>query len=241
MIINRLRRLVAEYRKNQKNEMALLQELDWANVYHDSIRGKAWLQNLPLNIGRWAGNYTFFYILNRVLFDCKPKGILEFGLGESSKFISVYLDNYLQESRHVVMEQNPEWYDHFFQNFNLSNRTEVKMGRVISKKINGFETSGYENIRETIDGKFDLYVVDGPIGSKHYSRYDIVELANAFKENDEFIIIMDDYDRSGEQETVSDLLQVLRANNVSVHTSVYKGSKSVMVITTDKYKYLRSL
>lgn len=241
MIINRLKRLVAEYRKNHKNEMALLQELDWANVYHDSIRGKVCLQNLPLNIGRWAGNYTFFYILNRVLSDCKPKSIIELGLGESSKFISVFLDNYLQQTRHLVIEQNAIWYENFTQNFRLSKHTEVKISHVVSKKVNGVETMGYENIRETIQGKFDLYVIDGPIGSKHYSRYDIVELAKAFTEDDDFIIIMDDYNRLGEQETVSDLLLVFKENNISVHTAVYKGSKSVMVIATDKYKYLSSL
>src|SRR5690606_21955834 len=113
MIINRLKRLVAEYRKNHKKEMALLRELDWANVYHDSIRGKEWLQNLPLNIGRWAGNYTFFYVLNRVLTDCKPNNIIEFGLVESSKFISTFLDNYLIQSSHLVIEQNREWYKNF--------------------------------------------------------------------------------------------------------------------------------
>ncbi|GAL81813.1 hypothetical protein JCM19274_372 [Algibacter lectus] len=45
--------------RHQQNNLHL-KELEWANIYHDSIRGKNALQNLPLNIGRWAGNYTFF-------------------------------------------------------------------------------------------------------------------------------------------------------------------------------------
>jgi|SRR5690606_336858 aspartate 1-decarboxylase len=241
MIINRLKRLVEEYRNNHKKEIALLQELDWANVYHDSIRGKAWLQNLPLNIGRWAGNYTFFYVLNRVLTDCKPNTILEFGLGESSKFISSYLDNYLYQANHLVIEQNANWYHNFTQNFKLSERTEVRICNVVSKNVNGVETMDYENLRETIEGRFDLYVIDGPIGSKHYSRYNIVELAKAFSANDNFIIILDDYHRPGERETVSDLLIVFKEKNIIVHTSVYKGSKNVMVIATDKYKYVCSM
>ncbi len=78
-------------------------ELLWANNFHDSIRGKKCLQELNLNIGRWAGNYSFFYILNRVLMDYKPIGILDLGLGESSKFISTYLDNFLPNSFHTII------------------------------------------------------------------------------------------------------------------------------------------
>ena len=241
MILNKLKRLIEEYRQNHKNEMALLQELDWANIYHDSIRGKQWLQNLPLNVGRWAGNYTFFYILNRILTDCRPNTIVEFGLGESSKFVSAFLDNYLTQSSHLVVEQNREWFENFTANFKLSKNTEVKICNVVSKKINGLETSGYQNINDLVNSKFDLYIIDGPTGSKHYSRYDIVELAKTFTTNDNFIIIMDDYNRPGEQETVSDLLEALKGKNIKVHAATYKGSKSVTVIATDKYKYLSSL
>ena len=49
-----------------KNEEVLLlaREMEWANYYHDSIRGIDFIEKLNLNIGRWAGNYTFFYLLN---------------------------------------------------------------------------------------------------------------------------------------------------------------------------------
>ena len=81
-------------------------EIEWAHVYHDSIRDKPYLQNLSLNIGRWAGNYAFFYLLNRILFETKPKRILELGLGESSKLISVYIENILVNSEHLIFEHN---------------------------------------------------------------------------------------------------------------------------------------
>ena len=41
-------------------------EIEWAHIYHDSIRGKKPIEELGLNIGRWAGNYSFFYVLNRI-------------------------------------------------------------------------------------------------------------------------------------------------------------------------------
>src|SRR5690606_2190089 len=162
----------------------------------------------------------------------------EFGLGESSKFVSAFLDNYLTQSSHLVVEQNREWFENFTANFKLSKNTKVKICNSISKNVKGIETNSYENIDELTDTKFDLYIVDGPIGSAHYSRYDIVELSKAFTSEDDFIIIMDDYNRLGEQETVADLLNMLKERGIQVHKEVYSGSKSVMLITTDRYKYL---
>ena len=42
-------------------------------------------------------------------------------------------------------------------------------------------------------------------GSKNYSRYDILEFAHSLNNTDEFIIIMDDFQRTGEQQTTKDL------------------------------------
>ena len=91
-MISKIKSLIRENRARQKKILSQTRELEWAHIFHDSIRGKECLQNLPLNIGRWAGNYSLFYLLNRILMDYKPKSILEFGLGESSKFISTYLE-----------------------------------------------------------------------------------------------------------------------------------------------------
>ena len=61
--------IIREQIKLQKLSYLQLKELEWANVYHDSIRGHTAIEQLPLNIGRWAGNYAFFYILNSIIID----------------------------------------------------------------------------------------------------------------------------------------------------------------------------
>jgi hypothetical protein len=92
-MISKIKALIKENRNNHLMNSMLLKDLEWANIYRDSIRGKEWLEKLPLNVGRAAVNYNFFYVLNRILNDYKPNRILEFGLGESSKFISTYILN----------------------------------------------------------------------------------------------------------------------------------------------------
>ena len=237
MILNKLKRLIEEYRQNHKNEMALLQELDWANIYHDSIRGKQWLQNLPLNVGRWAGNYTFFYILNRVLSDCRPNSILEFGLGESSKFISTYLDFYLKESSHLVIEQDVNWLKNFKSQFQLSDRTKIELCDLKKVEIKGFQVNVYDSLENKIKNDFDLYIVDGPIGSPRYSRYDIVSLAKQINTNHQFIILLDDYERQGEKDTFFELESIFKSRGIVIYSQTYFGQKLVKVIVTEKYKF----
>ncbi|NEW78272.1 MAG: hypothetical protein GZ086_02365 [Gelidibacter sp.] len=235
-----LKNIIEENKKLHRLTYEQLKELEWAHIYHDSIRGKQWLQELPLNIGRWAGNYTFFYVLNRILTEYKPRLIIEFGLGESSKFISSFLDNYLDQSKHLVIEQSQEWKDYFDKSFKLSANSEVRIHDMISKQVKGNETKGYHGIEKIHNKKFDLYIVDGPFGSDKYSRYDIVELAQTLNPSDDFIIIMDDYQREGEKQTVNDLEKLFEKRKITIYSYVYSGNKSFMVLATIKYKYTTS-
>lgn len=240
-MIKKIRELIRENRENQQKIIKLNQELDWANVYHDSIRGKEYLKNMSLNIGRWAGNYSFFYVLNRILNDFKPKTILEFGFGESSKFIMAYLDNFLLETKHLIIEQDENWANLFKSSFEVSKHSTIKICPLQIVIIKGFQTNSYSNLDSVINSKFDLYIVDGPFGTKKFSRYDILRVVEKNEMNDEFIIVLDDFNRNGEKETAKDLLQLLKQKGINIHTQVYSGVKSVLVIATDKYKYATSL
>ena len=216
-------------------------ELEWAHIYRDSIRDKEWLNNLSLNIGRNAGNYSFFYVLNRILNDYRPKEILELGLGESSKFISTYLHNYLIESNHTIIEQNGNWENSFNKRFKLSTRSSIHILPLQQNNVNGFETNGYEKIQEFITKKYDLYLIDGPFGSPNYSRYDIVNIVNKLNQKDEFILIFDDFNRHGEKQTFDDLKKVLKEKEIEIYIGYYKGTKTVAVIGTKKYRFVESL
>ncbi|QGK76870.1 hypothetical protein [Flavobacterium sp. SLB02] len=240
-MIKRIKEVIKENKERQKKIIAQNEELLWANVFHDSIRGKKAIEDLPLNIGRWAGNYSFFYVLNRILNDYQPKRILEFGLGESSKFVSVYLDNYLINSEHLIIEQDDNWRITFENKFVLSLRSLIKVLPLIKKKYKECDFNGYENIENTITSAFDLYLIDGPFGSSNYSRFDIFTLVQKLSNKDEFIILIDDYDRHGEKQTVNELLKMFKNKEMNVFTATYTGMKDVIVIGTEKYKYITSL
>ena len=125
-----LRKVFKKIKKQfqKKEDVLFLQtkEIEWAHNYHDSIRGISFIETLNLNIGRWAGNYAFFYVLNRILNDYKPKKIIEFGLGESSKFISKYIEFSLKDTKHTIIEQSEEWKDAFVTGFNYLKILKLK-------------------------------------------------------------------------------------------------------------------
>ena len=227
-------------KKKLNENLAYNRELDWANVYHDSIRGKEHLLNLPLNIGRWAGSYSFFYILNRLLNEYKPTSILELGLGESTKFIATYGKHYLELKNHTVVEHDNEWISIFQQNFQISSFTKILQFDLEEKQINNYSSTSYSGLEKEITEKFDLYIIDGPFGSDRFSRHNIVDLAMNFNTEDEFIILMDDCDRKGEMDTVNDLIKILNKKNIKFYTRKYIGLKGQFLIVTEKYKFTTS-
>ena len=240
-MLNKIKSLIRENRNVNLEILAHTKELEWAHIYHDSIRGKKPIEELGLNIGRWAGNYSFFYVLNRILSDYKPSSILEMGLGESTKFISTYLDNYLPNSSHVVIEQSQEWSEAFNSRFKLAKNTEIIHCPLETKLINGFEVNSYEGFEEKINQNFDLYVVDGPFGSPRYSRFDIISLVEKFEFDNEFIILFDDSNRIGEKDTIYKIIEILNRKKIKNFVDHYSGNKRITIICSHKYKFTLTL
>jgi len=219
-------------------------ELVWAHRYHDSIRGSEFLEKLPLNIGRWAGNYTFFYVLSRTLMEYKPLKIIEFGLGESTKMISAYMENELLDSQHLVIEQNEDWLNNFLTRFRLSERTKVEILPQIKVDYEGEFINAYKGIEKFTKNKYDLFLIDGPrgtLGNDGLSRIDILGFVENAENSDQFIIIFDDCQRKGEQTTFNAICEILNDKNIFFVKNEFRGNKTVGVIATEKYKWIASI
>jgi hypothetical protein len=233
-----LRVLRIDNRFSRKNS---LNELQWANIFRDSIKGQREIETLSLNIGRWAGGYQFFYILNRVLTEFKPKSILEFGLGESSKLISTHLESYLPTSHHHIIEHSTDWSNFFNSRFILSKRSKIEHLDLVITKINGFNVHSYKDFQEKIKNNYDLYVVDGPFGSSGFSRFDIVSVVNHFQQDERFIILFDDTNRYGERDTVGVIRETLDLKKIKYFISSYSGLKETTVICSEEFRFSTSL
>lgn len=215
-------------------------EVYWAAVFNSAITDSKWFINQSLNPGRWAATYPFLYILYRVYNEIKPKNILEFGLGETSKLSYQYREAF-PEANLTIVEQDQNWLNFFSTNIhNVVPNTLIL--ELEHKAVNGHQSNVYKGLIDKIAGnRFDLVLVDGPWGSERYSRYQIVDVV----ENDllaaEFAIIIDDCQRRGEKETAAKVKEVLKSKNVKFAEGMYSGVKDTMLICSENYKFLASL
>lgn len=237
MFFKRVKKVIDKFRTRHDKVILNNKELLWANVYHDSIRGKSWLRNVGISPSKWAANYSFLYVLFRVLSDYKPKKIIEFGIGESSKIISSFVANELPDSTHLIIEHDINWIDSFKLRFQLSENSKTLHLPIEIKTVNGAAVKSYKDIQNKVTGTFDLYVIDGPNGSKNFSRYDICLLTERLTTEDEFIIVIDDHHRQGEKQTAVELKNQLTQKGIKIHVGICTGLKSQIILTTEKYRF----
>ena len=222
----------------QQNVM--LDEILWANIFHDSIIGSRWFKNQPLSLGRAAIGYPTMYALYRILDEFQPKNILEMGLGQSTKMIGSYVRWKVEqgdECHHKIVEHDRSWIDFFMNSFELSSGTEVvqldlKKVELDDLQMGKTEVNMYDSFSERLNNqKYDLIFIDGPFGSPIYSRMDIIDLLPECL-SDSFILMMDDAERDGEQNTLRMINNMLRESKIDISCNFYSGQKATAIITS---------
>lgn len=217
-------------------------ELVWSQVFHDTIKESEWLVNKTFSPGRWAAGYPFLYILYRVLDELKPQSILEMGLGQTTRVIGQYAKKY-DECEHLVLEHDETWIEFSEQSFKLAPNSQImKMAIGKEQYLDDDEVLMYLGIEELKGKKFDLVVVDAPFGgmAKKYSRVDILKLIPECL-NENFVILLDDYNRPGEKETAKLLISKLDEANINYKTGCYSGDKDTYIVTSENVGFLCSL
>ena len=218
-------------------------EAVWAGVYHDTIIDSTWLSNKKFSPGRWAIGYPVMYVLYRVLDEFRPRSILELGLGQSTKMISQYVAAN-EAVIHKVVEHDTRWIN-FFKNGNqISEQTEIIQKDLTEANLNGKEhIRCYEDFeKDIVPGKYDLIFIDAPIGGDmpDYARIDILKIIpQSLKKS--FVIILDDFNRSGEKNMVNELLTILDSEKIQFHKGIYAGEKEVLLITNEENSFLCSM
>lgn len=212
------------------------------NLFWDYAKGVSWIDpGLALTPGGWAVGYDYLYVLCRALETIKPNRILEAGLGQSSKLILSYYRNHL--CQYDIIEQSREWYDFFRIENDIPQGVNVHirpMRTVYDQRYNT-EINSYSEI-ETIVGnnKFSLISIDGPWGCEGCSRGDLLPYIPECLD-DNFVIMLDDYDRAGEKEMIRLLELKMQDANMKFLKKIYGEKKQFCLITSLNNPYLCSL
>jgi len=225
--------------KNQNQIVKLQRESYFAQKFNTSIQDSEWLIYQNFSPGGWAVDYSFLYVLFKILNFMKPSNVIEFGLGQSSKMIHQYASYYQKDA--ITIEHDKDWVDFFQKDKQGDYHVNIKLMDLEMINYKGTETRTYSGIDDyCVGNKYDLIVVDGPFGSEHYSRPQIINLA---KDNlaRTFCVIIDDTNRIGEKETVSELISVLEDRNVEYCHTTYKSIKSFTVVCSRDLRFLTTL
>ena len=239
--------LLSTILENQHTLYNQNREIIFANVFHDTIKGSKWFpSDFPLSPGRGALGYPALYVLYRVLNEFHPQNILEMGMGQSTKVIGLY-NNYYPECRHQVVEHDPEWISFFCNHFDLPSTTKVVELPLMNADIQLDEISSntimYNGFPQAFEGQvFDFICIDGPYGfnNPQYSRIDIIGILPECLTKS-FVIILDDCDRKGEQNTFNMICDILKEHNIEHNSSIYYGEKGTGIIVSPDYSFMCSM
>lgn len=216
-------------------------ELNYADLLHDTIGASPWLQDKTLSLFGWAANYSFIYLLYRILDKVQPTRILEMGLGQTTKLTTQYVNHKNQAAQLDVCEHSREWIDVYRPELIVCDRVHLHQMSLTTFEHNGRQNDKYADMAAVAgDTRFDLIIVDGPKGAdQNLPRSDILDLIPNLA--DEFIIIMDDAERAGEQATIAALTAALDGCQKPYTTFTRFGTKTQQVITSPGRAFVQFL
>lgn len=227
-----------------KQNEKLNNEMVFSSIFRDTIKDSKWLKSKNFSLNAGAANYSFMYMLYRILDEVKPKNILELGLGQTTKLTSQYV-NYFKDSTVTVIESDSDWIEVFSQNLNLTENIKIIQKDVETFTYNNTENLRYKNFTDGFSNqKFDLIMIDGPNGFFRdtmkfldYSRSNVWDLIPNYL-SDDFIIVIDDYERKGEQNTIKKVKELLKEFNIEYYDLTLGGINQQHIIASKNYKFV---
>lgn len=242
--------------KTLSTKPSLQKDVYYATLFNQVTQNSVWLLDKAFAPGGWAVDYCFLYTMFRSLNACKPNNIIELGLGQTTHMLSQYKAWYNITSKQqkddfchlLTFEHDADWIEFFKTQSHVSlNIKQCKLVKDTSVVIDG-ET--YEHVNYYSDfinlacngDKYDFVVIDAPFGTKPYSRIHVLELiANNLINEDHFVIMIDDMNREGEQNTFKKCQEMLKARGVKFKTQIYSGEKEHGIIVSDSLKFLTTM
>jgi tRNA(Met) C34 N-acetyltransferase TmcA len=207
-------------------------EINNAQLFSRSIGSCEWLTYRSFSPGNYAMDNGALYTVYSILNNMKPDNILEFGLGESSKLVhqfSRYYNTYA-----ITIEHDKDWADFFIKGI----PNDIKP----NCSIHDLQFGKYNNLGSVLNKKYDFIIVDGPFGSKHHSRSQIIDVVVNGGLTKTFCILMHDTERIGEQETFIKVCDILEDHKITYHIAHYfAGIRQHSIICSENLKYLTTL
>lgn len=234
--------LVKEVQNLQNKVQCQYQELNFADLLHDSTKDSPWLKDKSFALYGWAANYGFIYTLFRILDNVQPDHILEMGLGQTSLVTSQYIANNNPEADLDIIENDENWIKVYEPRLAKSQNIKLHQCDIEFFYYEGEQSRKYKELNKiTQDRKYNLIIVDGPFGgAQKFPRSNIVELIEHNLAKD-FIIMFDDAERAGEKNTIAQVKAKLSAQGIEFGVQQRDALKSQVLVFSKSCEFVRYL
>lgn len=239
----RIMQLQANFDRACQKMQGCYKELNFADLLHDTIINSTWLKDKSFSLHGWAANYSFIYMLYRILDNAKPQHILEMGMGQTSRLTSQYVANCNPNSTLDIVENDAGWITTYKPQLAKSEQIRVHHCDLEFFKEEDCECRKYKDLNKIIGmTKYDLVIVDGPLGANQtLPRSNIFDLIKNQNLSDDFIIIFDDTERQGEQNTSAQAMALLKEQNIEFVVFHRNGVKTQTYITSLSKSFIQFL
>lgn len=197
-------------------------------------------ENIPFDFICTGGtiDYKMIYLLSRILNEIKEiSSIIEFGVGISSILLSKLTVN--KRIKIISIEHDEFWLSKIKDEITSENCTFIlaELKEYNNEKIK-YNWYNHEKLEAILKNRYNLILVDGPTGSKYYSRYGINTIIEKICATN-YIIIWDDLHRYGELQSFSKMIAVLKKINYDPDHIVFDGIKKIGLIYSKNYSFLK--
>ena len=234
--------LKQKIQKAQTEARQNYQELNFADLLHDTTLQTAWLKDKSFTCFRGAANYGFLYTLFRVLDNANPQTILEMGMGQTSKLTTQYAAFKHPDAKLDIVENDKNWIDLYSAQLAKGDNIRIHHQELEFFTVNGIACRKYADMTPIVqDTKYQLIVVDGPFGADQpQPRTNIIGLVDN-NLADDFVIIFDDAERAGEQDTIRKTKQRLSEKGIKFVEDKRTGIKTQVLLLSESRSFINFL
>jgi hypothetical protein len=203
--------------------VAMQRELGFQSLFDVQCRNRG-VRNDFYAVGA-AASYGLLYLLFRTLDELEPGNIVEFGSGQTTLLIDRIKK---PGTSHVCYEHSPEWHASIAPRLTSC---DYRLRALEEQTIDGRRVSWYSGVEPR---SFDLLVIDGPPGTDRFSRFGCVDLIRS-RVSDDFLIIIDDVQRRGEQDTAAHVVDLLRNRGLAFRVNQLRARTTQTVIAGGRF------
>jgi predicted O-methyltransferase YrrM len=172
-----------------------------------------------------AASHGLMYLLARILAEQPVESVLEFGSGQSTLLI----DRLARPGReHVCYEEDAAWHAQLAPRLRSC---DYRLRPLVREAIDSVAADTYGSVAAQ---DFDLLLVDGPRGVDRYSRLGCVSAVRANRKSD-FVVVLDDADRVGEQDTLGVLKRDLERRGLPYRLAFLEARSTQAVLAVGRF------